>query len=432
MQKKKMRKTVNHKNMILKTYLPALALTLIIGMGVSGQPFSTLPSGENYKPAIEIKEGVQADFAAADTFVIKGQPLAFTNLSSGNPTFFKWYFEGATPSISYIQSPVIQYSLAGLFDVELIVAGLNGSDTLLKEDYIHVVPEQSGIPPGWEYSPSITQHTIVITLESNPRIFEEPIQPGDYIGVFYEDDNNELKCGGAVEWTGNSNTAVVAQGDNFFTGEKDGFITGEQFNWMFYSWDKAESFPAKAGYDPNMQLSIFVPDAISVVLDLHAGTVSQITFPEGWSGISSFVLPWESSLEELFAPHLNDIEIISNGEGFFQPEENINTLGNWENEGYLVKMKNTVVVDFAGYPAELMVVQVDEGWNIIHVPVSCGTDVNSLFQGHLSNIEIIQEIAGQKVFWPAKNIGTLQMLAKGKAYFLKASAAFTFQFAPCD
>lgn len=418
--------------MKLQYFLPFLISGLLAYNTSNGQIRSIQSHDKNLQTTSLQKESIQADFIVEDSVVLAGQPVAFTNLSTGNPTFFLWNFQGGTPSISYVESPVIQYSNSGLFDVELVVSGLNGSDTLRKEEYIQVIKEQVELPPGWEYNPSITQHTLVITLDSNPRIFEEPLLPGDFIGVFYEDDNNELKCGGAVEWTGSGNTAVVAQGDNFFTGEKDGFDTGESFNWMLYSWEKETTFPAEASYDPILQLSVFVPDAISVVLDLAAGTVAEVTFPEGWSGISSYVLPWNNNLEDIFASHLDEIEIISDGLGFFQPNGNNNSISNWENRGYIVKMKSSVVIEFEGYPTAELSVEVVEGWNIIHVPIACEVSVADLLQANIGDVQIVREIAGQKLFWPDYSIETLQVLAPGKAYFLKASAPFTLEFQPCD
>lgn len=417
--------------MILKNYLPLFLLFIFTTNSNFGQSDPNLTVVKNLN-ANGQKETVEAAFAAEDTLVITGTPVKFFNLSTGNPTFQQWNFEGATPSVSYSPSPVIQYSFSGIYDVKLTVSGLNGSDTLLKKDYIRVIPEQSGLPPGWDYNPSITQHTVVVTYESNPRIFEDPLQPGDYIGLFYHDDNEELKCAGAVEWTGVGNTAVVAQGDNPFTPEKDGFDTGEELTWMLYSWEKADQFQAMPAYDPGMPLSVFVPNGISVILDLSAGNLAEVEFPEGWSGISSNILPWNGNLEELFAGYLDDIEMIYDGTHFFRPDEGLNTIGNWENRGYIVKMKNPEIIEFKGYPVDNLSVSLEAGWNILHVPVSCETSIAELMQGSIQHLKLIRDIAGQNIFWPAYSINTLQTLVPGKAYMLYANDPFAIQFAPCE
>ncbi|NCC74577.1 MAG: hypothetical protein EOM06_14445, partial [Sphingobacteriia bacterium] len=53
-----------------------------------------------------------------------------------------------------------------------------------------------GLPPGWDYVPTPVTHIISIPLSSNPNINGYPLQPGDYIGVFYVNDSGGLSCGG--------------------------------------------------------------------------------------------------------------------------------------------------------------------------------------------------------------------------------------------
>ncbi len=378
------------------------------------------------------KETVVADFMAQDTIVTVGDLVEFTNLSSGNPTLFQWHIEGATPSIVYAENPNVIFNIPGVYDVQLIASGANGADTLLKIDYIQVLQEQSVLPPGWEYSTSVSQHTIIIFQESNPRIFETPIEPGDHIGVFYEDYNGEYSCGGAVQWEGDGNTAIVAQGDNYFTPAKDGFMVGETFTWKLYSWQHEQEFAAEATYDPQMPLNIFIPNAISLILDLSAGTVFNITIPQGWSGISSFVQPWFANLDALFEPHLDDVEMIFDGTGHFQPDKNLNTIGNWENKGYQIKLKNSITVEFAGYPTEQKFVNISYGWNILPIPDNCTYEVAELLDGHLNKVSIIREIAGHNMYWPDYAIFTLGELQPGKAYFLQANETFILEFEACE
>lgn len=416
--------------MTIKQFFTALAILHLIGLTAYSQITSPMKKEINSESFTD--DTIQADFQAEDTVIYAGRPVKFTDLSSGNPTFHKWDFEGATPAISYDTNPFILYYDTGYYDVKLFVSGLNGSDTLLRENYIHVISDEEPLPPGWEYNTTISQHTIIVTEESYPRIFETPIQPGDYIGVFYEDDNNELKCGGAVEWPGSGNTAVVAQGNNFFTSEKDGFAVGETFKWKLYSWEMQEEFDTEVIYDPQMSFDIFIPNAISFVNDLSAGTVVQIFFPKGWSGVSSYVLPWFSNMDELFAAHLNNIEIVYDGNGFFRPDHNLNSIGDWGNQGYLVKMKNDVTVDFAGYPVENLTIEIETGWNMIHVPVNCEVQIDDLLQDNISKTIMIRDMAGLDLFWPEYNIITLQSLIPGKVYQLMATDDFTISFTPCD
>ena len=80
-----------------------------------------------------------------------------------------------------------------------------------------------GLPPGWDFGATPSTHIISVPLESHANINGYALQPGDYIGVFYINDDDEYACGGASEWLGNQNTGIIAFGDDAFTSDKDGF-----------------------------------------------------------------------------------------------------------------------------------------------------------------------------------------------------------------
>ena len=58
------------------------------------------------------------------------------------------------------------------------------------------------------------------------------IVDGDEVGVFFRDDNNQLKCGGAIVWP---DQGLQAWSDDSQTPEKDGFANGEEM--VFQIWD---------------------------------------------------------------------------------------------------------------------------------------------------------------------------------------------------
>jgi hypothetical protein len=375
---------------------------------------------------------ITADFTASDTVIMINEVVEFTNLSTGNPTFFKWFFPGATPSVSYQENPVIIYHTPGIYDVKLIVSGLAGSDTLIRKNYMEALSQQANLPPGWNFVETTTQHPIVLTPGSNPRIFETPIENGDFLGVFFTGDDGLLQCGGAVEWNDTASVALVAQGDNSLTPGKEGFSVGETFDFRIYSVLQMREFPATPVYDPQMSFDFFLPGAVSVLEDIFAGTSIQISFSEGWSGVSSYVLPWDNLIEEIFTSHLDEVILISDGEQFYASDAGLNSLATWENKGYLVKMNSGITVDFDGYPPQDFTFEIKEGWNMLPVPVACNVEIEVLFQDHLSKIQIIKEIAGVKIFWPSHDINTLVELLPGNAYALFSTSAFTITFMPCE
>ncbi len=82
-----------------------------------------------------------AYFAANQVTVIAGNSINFTDLSRGEPWVWQWWFEGAQPTSSTDQNPNnIRYNNIGTFNVTLIVQNTLGADTLMLENYIHVIP----------------------------------------------------------------------------------------------------------------------------------------------------------------------------------------------------------------------------------------------------------------------------------------------------
>jgi PKD repeat protein len=79
-----------------------------------------------------------ANFSGSPTTIDEGQSVAFTDLSTNNPTSWLWTFVGGTPSSSTVKNPTITYNTAGTYTVELIATNLGGSDTETKVNYITV------------------------------------------------------------------------------------------------------------------------------------------------------------------------------------------------------------------------------------------------------------------------------------------------------
>jgi hypothetical protein len=82
-----------------------------------------------------------ARFSADATTIVVGSSVAFNDQSSGNPVTWHWEFEGGEPVESDNQSPgVVRYNNTGLYNVKLKVSNQAGEDSLLRENYIKVVP----------------------------------------------------------------------------------------------------------------------------------------------------------------------------------------------------------------------------------------------------------------------------------------------------
>jgi PKD repeat protein len=79
-----------------------------------------------------------ANFTADRQLVLRGGVVNFNDLSLNFPTSWRWTFEGGEPATSTDRNPTVIYNTPGTYDVTLIVANAQGSDTLVRRDYIEV------------------------------------------------------------------------------------------------------------------------------------------------------------------------------------------------------------------------------------------------------------------------------------------------------
>jgi len=171
-----------------------------------------------------------AEFQADLSLIPVGSSINFSDMSTGEPTTWNWTFEGGTPS-TYVGKipPQVHYSIAGEYDVKLIVVNAEGSDTLTKTDYIEVVD----YPADWDYTQTGTSH--IVSVPASVVFLSTMLTAGDFIGAFYIDENGDEKCGGANVWDGVNNKAVVAYGNDATTPDlKEGFDDGEFFIWKVF------------------------------------------------------------------------------------------------------------------------------------------------------------------------------------------------------
>lgn len=79
------------------------------------------------------------DFVADRYNILVGDSINFTDQTQGDPLSWQWKFEGGTPYVSSAQNPVfIKYTLAGDYKVTLIATNTLGTDSMVKDEYIHV------------------------------------------------------------------------------------------------------------------------------------------------------------------------------------------------------------------------------------------------------------------------------------------------------
>ncbi|HNU32182.1 MAG TPA: PKD domain-containing protein [Bacteroidia bacterium] len=91
-----------------------------------------------YLPNAFVFPKPKSQFVVNTTSICANSSVTFTDQSENNPTTWQWSFPGGTPSTSTSQNPVVQYAVAGIYNVTLVASNATGNDTLIKTSYITV------------------------------------------------------------------------------------------------------------------------------------------------------------------------------------------------------------------------------------------------------------------------------------------------------
>ena len=95
-----------------------------------------------------------AAFTANQITITVGQSVQFTDQSTNSPTSWSWNFgDGGT---STAKSPNHTYTASGIYTVRLTATNSAGSDEEIKNDYITVNPENTGII----FNPNLTYGSV--------------------------------------------------------------------------------------------------------------------------------------------------------------------------------------------------------------------------------------------------------------------------------
>jgi hypothetical protein len=160
-----------------------------------------------------------------------------------------------------------------------------------------------------------------------------------------------------------------------------------------------------------------------------------VVIPAGWSGISSYVIPDDPAVADIFSPVVSDLVILMDGFGgvYWPSQGNINTIGNWvTHRGYKVKVNQEVFVFFQGDADANKVVACNAGWTLIPVLSADNVPTTTLFGPFGSNLIICKEIGGSRIYWPSQGIFTLNFLQPGKAYSMALNAAGSLDYTGFD
>lgn len=187
-------------------------------------------------------------------------------------------------------------------------------------------------------------------------------------------------------------------------------------------------------YNANIDIYSNDPDQplVTVPVTLTVGGEQMVlSLPQGWSGISTYLYPGNNNVEAMFMPVVSDLIILESTYTIYWPGENVNTMGSWDShEGYKIKMANAASLNVVGMYIDAKTIYLFAGWNLIPVISECPVNVADFFAG--SNVIIVKEVAGVKLYWPAMGINTLGMLQPGKSYYVMMSGFNTLTYPSCS
>ena len=79
-----------------------------------------------------------ANFNASATTILAGSYVYFNDISTNNPTAWKWTFTGGTPPTSTNSNASVYYNNPGIYTVKLLVSNMGGADSIIKIAYVTV------------------------------------------------------------------------------------------------------------------------------------------------------------------------------------------------------------------------------------------------------------------------------------------------------
>lgn len=333
---------------------------------------------------------------------------------------FSWKIYDMNAGIEY--NAVADYDVTNFSDDEYYVA--NGMSGILSLG-------TGNLYPNWNYSITGANHSILVPVSANMVVDGDPIVSGDYLGVFYIDDNGDLACGGYQLYDGGS-TAVSAWGDDSQTTSKDGFAPNETFIWKIWKADTDQEHMATATYMIGFaNQGDFVANGLSGLESLSSSATHELYLISGWNMISTYMDPTVPLMDSLFAPVIANVEIVKNYLGqVFWPAWNVNLIGDHVvGQGYQIRMSSadTLFVNGVAVTPELAPIALPQGWAVIAYLRQMPGDIEIMLQSISNELEIVKNNFGQ-IYWPQYGVNLIGNMIPGQGYQLRMFNAATLTY----
>ncbi len=328
---------------------------------------------------------------------------------------------------------VFDFPLTLSGDASIFVSGYNCQ----LHEYLVTVEPPFHFEPVWTtaFNPMIF-YVVEATLDN---VY---LAPGDEIGIYDIDPNtnNEI-CVGAATVAGtitpdNFLEIIASMDDGSLQGQANGFTPGNFFIFKIYSQTEGlietvtYNFPYP-GYD-----QVFTSLGTAIV-EIN-GTIQTpgshaISLKSGWQGISSYLVPANTNMQNLTSGIEAQLINIHNPATFYEPGNASSTLNTWNYQsGYFIKLSSSAVLEIPGNTPSYKTINLTTGWNLIPVLTTCPVSIVSLFGTQISKTEVIKDAVGLNIYWPIRGISTLNLLVPGRSYLVKVTQNIQVTFPDCQ
>ncbi len=265
-------------------------------------------------------------------------------------------------------------------------------------------------------------------LDSTSVLYDDnPLEPGSFIGVFYNDNGTEI-CGGWIYWNGNEGS-FLAYGDDPLQAGVQGFATGEEFLWKYYLPSNYTEVTVNVEYSTQYShTSFFASGGESGILSLSNPIIQEIDISAGWSYFSTYMLPPDPSFFTVFAAFESYTDIIKDQSGgIFWPSFGINFIGDMViGEAYQIFALQAFTLEVPGTIAvpETIPLNIPVGWSFLGYIRTSSSPIEDIFINITSSILIVKDSEGM-VYFPSFGVNYIGDMLPGEGYQVLATSAAT-------
>ena len=347
-------------------------------------------------------------------------PGEYSNCSSGTASVF---VEGGSPGYEFLWSNGFSDNeITGLCAGEYSVTVTDANGCVING----FVTVDNLTPDGWDVTETDNVHQITIPGDALVILDEIPIVVGDYVGVFFNNDDGSMSCGGFVMYTGET-VVMNAYGD-------EGFADGEQFKWKLWSNEIDQEVDGFAVYDINFpDERYFVSGGESGLIGSVFASFQVVPLNENpytdWDLISTYMSS-DENISDILSPQVDNLVIIKDSDGLvYWPELNIDILGLFNNQNaYAIKTfaPNDMLIYGDFIQPENINFELS-GWNYLSYPRYFSEPVDFALNNALGNIKLLKDDSGN-IYWPELGINTIEYMSPGEGYVMKVFDNQFFNF----